>query len=66
MNRLGENQRLCLLVIIDVNESGEKKLLAVEPRYRKSKGSWSFVLRALKDRGFDAPLLAVGDGALDF
>jgi len=64
--RLGEDKRLCLLVLIGVAENGEKHLLACEPGYRESKDSWSGVLRDLKDRGLKAPVLAVGDGALGF
>jgi transposase-like protein len=64
--RLGEDKKLCLLVLIGVAENGEKHLLAVEPGYRESKDSWSTVLRDLRDRGFAAPVLAVGDGALGF
>lgn len=64
--RIGDDKRLCLLVIMGVNERGEKKLLAVEPGYRESKDSWAFVLRDLKKRGLDAPMLAIGDGALGF
>jgi transposase-like protein len=64
--RLGEDKRLCLLVLIGVAENGEKHLLAVEPGYRESKESWAAVLRDLRDRGLVAPMLAVGDGALGF
>jgi len=64
--RLGEDKKLCLLVIMGVNEFGEKKLLAVEPGYRESKDSWSFVLRDLVKRGLNVPMLAIGDGALGF
>ena len=64
--RLGEDKRLCLLVVIGVAKSGEKHLLAVEPGYRESSDSWAAVLRDMKSRGFKAPLLAVGDGALGF
>ena len=64
--RLGEDKRLCLLVLIGVAENGEKHLLAVEPGYRESKESWAGVLRDLRDRGLEAPILAVGDGALGF
>ena len=32
--------------------------------YRESTESWAGVLRDLRDRGLDAPLLAIGDGAL--
>lgn len=62
--RLGEDKRLCLLVVIGVREDGYKELLAVEDGYRESIESWSEVLRDLKDRGMNAPKLVTGDGAL--
>lgn len=64
--RLGEDQKLCLLVIIGVTEDGSKELLAVEAGYRESKDSWSAVLNSLVTRGLSAPMLAIGDGALGF
>jgi transposase-like protein len=64
--RLGEDLKLCLLVIIGVTEEGEKELLAVEGGYRESKDSWSAVLNSLIARGMKAPMLAIGDGALGF
>jgi putative transposase len=64
--RLGEDDRLCLLVIIGVTEEGKKELIAVESGYRESTESWSHVLRSLTARGMTAPLLACGDGALGF
>lgn len=64
--RLGEDKKICLLVIIGVTESGEKELLAVHPGYRESTESWLTVLRSLIDRGMTAPMLAIGDGALGF
>jgi transposase-like protein len=63
----GEDDRLCLLVIIGVNELGEKRLLALSDGYRESKASWLSVLQDLQARGLqDAPKLATGDGALGF
>ncbi len=62
--RLGEDERLCLLVVIGVREDGEKELLAVEDGYRESTDSWAAVLRDLRDRGLNEPKLVVGDGAL--
>jgi putative transposase len=62
--RLGEDDRLCLLVVIGVREDGEKELLAVEDGYRESTESWATVMRDLKDRGLNEPTLVVGDGAL--
>jgi len=62
--RLGEDDRLCLLVVIGVREDGVKELLAVEDGYRESTESWAAVLRDLKGRGLGCPKLVTGDGAL--
>lgn len=62
--RLGEDDKLCLLVVIGVREDGEKELLAVEDGYRESTESWSGVFRDMKRRGLGCPKLVVGDGAL--
>ena len=62
--RLGEDDRLCLLVVIGVREDGEKELLAVEDGYRESSDSWAAVFRDLKARGMNEPKLVTGDGAL--
>ncbi len=64
--RLGEDKKICLLVIIGATEDGDKELLAVHPGYRESTESWLTVLRSLIDRGLMAPMLAIGDGALGF
>jgi transposase-like protein len=64
--RLGEDKKICLLVIIGASEDGNKELLAVHPGYRESTESWLTVLHSLVDRGLTAPLLAIGDGALGF
>lgn len=63
----GEDDRLCLLVLIGVNEQGEKRLLALSDGYRESKASWLAVLQDLQARGLARPpALAIGDGALGF
>ena len=63
----GEDDRLCLLVLIGVNEQGEKRLLALSDGYRESKASWLNVRHDLQARGLNtAPALAIGDGALGF
>ena len=63
----GEDDRLCLLVLIGVNEQGEKRLLALSDGYRESKASWLGVIQDLQERGLMAtPQLAIGDGALGF
>jgi transposase-like protein len=64
--RLGEDRKLCLLVIIGVSENGDKELLAVSAGYRESKDSWKDILDDLRARGLNTPLLAIGDGALGF
>lgn len=61
-----QKEKLCSLVIIGVNERGEKHLLAIEDGTRESTQSWREVLLSLKKRGMSAPELAVGDGALGF
>ena len=64
--RLGDDKKVCLLVIVGVTENGNKELLAVEDGWRESKESWGSILRSLVSRGLTAPLLAIGDGALGF
>jgi putative transposase len=62
-----EDERLCLLVIIGVLPSGEKRFVAISDGFRGSAESWKTLLRDLKDRGLTAgPRLAVGAGALGF
>lgn len=62
-----EDEWLCALVVIGVNELGQKKFLAIEDGVRESKQSWREVLLGLKGRGLTIPpKLAVGDGALGF
>ena len=62
-----ERQKLCALVVIGVNERGEKHFLAIEDGVRESTQSWREVLLDLKQRGLEVPPeLAVGDGALGF
>ena len=61
------SEKLCALVVIGVNERGEKHFLAIEDGVRESKQSWREVLLDLKARGLtQAPELAVGDGGLGF
>lgn len=62
--RLGEDPKVCLLIVIGVREDGCKELLAVEDGYRESTESWAGVFRDLKRRGLNEPRLVVGDGAL--
>lgn len=62
--RLGEDKKVCLLVVVGVNQNGEKHLLAVSSGYRESEVGWKEVFSNLISRGMKAPLLIVGDGGL--
>jgi transposase-like protein len=61
-----EQTKLCALVVIGVNERGEKHFLAIEDGVRESTQSWREVLLTLKARGMNCPQLAIGDGAMGF
>jgi transposase-like protein len=61
------DDKLCLLIVVGVTESGVKELVAVEDGYRESSDSWYGLLSNLRSRGLETgPKLAVGDGALGF
>ena len=62
--RLGQDDRLCCLVMMGARIDGHKELIALQDGYRESKESWAELLRDLKKRGMRAPVLAIGDGAL--
>jgi len=64
--RLGQDERLCSLVMVGARLDGVKELVAIQDGYRESTESWAEFLRDLKKRGMRAPMLAVGDGALGF
>jgi putative transposase len=61
--RLAE-ERLCTLVVVGVRSDGAKELVAVADGLWESTESWAELLRDLRRRGMQAPVLAVGDGAL--
>lgn len=61
-----EKEKACLLVVIGATRDGRKELLALASGHRESTESWSAVLRDLRDRGLEAPRLAVADGAMAF
>ncbi len=61
-----EQTKLCALVVLGVNERGEKRFLAMEDGVRESTQSWREVLLKLKSRGMNVPKLAIGDGAMGF
>ena len=57
----------CLLIIVGVMPEGTKERVAIGDGYRESKESWKDLLLDLKQRGLQSgPLLAAGDGAMDF
>lgn len=61
------DEKLCLLAVIGVDDTGRKEVLAVVDGYRESEASWREVLTQLKSQGMTvAPELAIGDGALGF
>jgi len=62
--RLGEQSRLCCLVIVGVRADGRKELVAVADGTRESTEDWAELLRDLRRRGMGAPVVMVGDGAL--
>ena len=59
-----ELDKTALLCVLGLREDGEKELLAMVPGYRESSQSWADVLRDLRERGLERPMVAVGDGAL--
>jgi putative transposase len=62
--RLGEQGRLCCLVIVGVRADGRKELVAVADGTRESTDDWAELLRDRRRRGMRAPVVLVGDGAL--
>lgn len=58
--------KLCALVIIGVNDRGQKRFLAIEDGVRESTQSWRDVLLKLKARGMNTAKLGIGDGAMGF
>ena len=61
-----EQTKLGALVVIGVNERGEKHFLAIEDGGRESTQRGREVLLKLKSRGMSVPELAIGDGAMGF
>jgi putative transposase len=63
--RLGEKDRLCVLVLLGATADGTKELIAIQEGYRESEQSWKTLLLDCKERGLEiAPELATADGAL--
>jgi len=59
-----EGDKTAFLIVLGVNENGQKEPLAIVEGYRESTESWAEVLRDLKARGLTDPKLFAGDGAL--
>ena len=59
-------EKACLLVIIGIDEFGEKHLLGLKQGFRESADSWKELLLELRNRGMNAPALAIADGGLGF
>lgn len=59
-----EDERSALLVVLGLREDGKKELLGLGLGYRESTEGWATVLRDLRDRGMECPVLVIGDGAL--
>lgn len=59
-----QGDKTAFLVVLGVNENGEKEALAIIEGYRESTESWGAVLRDLEARGLSDPKLFCGDGAL--
>ena len=55
--RLGEQGRLCCLVIVGVRADGRKELVAVADGARESTDDWAELLRGLRRRGMGAPVV---------
>ena len=62
----GRTDQAVRVVVIGVNESGEKRFLVLEDGVRELTQSWREVLLKLKSRGMNIPELAIGDGAMGF
>jgi putative transposase len=62
----GDNPKVCVLVLMGVDEQGKKHLIALEDGVRESAQSWREVLLGAKARGLNAAKLATGDGAMGF
>jgi putative transposase len=62
----GDNPKICVLVLMGVDDAGKKHLIALEDGVRESTQSWREVLLGAKARGMNAAKLATGDGAMGF
>ena len=56
--------KLYVVVLNGVNEQGRKKLLVISDGVRESTQRWHELLLDLKERSFNAPKVALDDGAV--
>jgi putative transposase len=62
-----EEDRQCILVLMEATADGKKELIALADGHRESEESWKALLLDVKSRGLVIdPKLATGDGALGF
>ena len=57
-----KDEQMAVLVLVGLNQRGEKELLAIEEGYRESFESWCDVFRDLKRRGLRWIGLVIADG----
>ena len=62
----GDNPKICVLVLMGVDDTGKKHMIALEDGVRESTQSWREMLLGAKARGLNAAKLATGDGAMGF
>ena len=62
----GDHPKVCVLVLMGVDDAGKKHLITLEDGSRESTQSWREVLLGAKARGLNAAKLATGDGAMGF
>jgi putative transposase len=58
-----EDEQTARLVVLGLRADGKKELLGLGLGYRERSASWATVLRDLRDRGMERPVLVIGDGA---
>nr|WP_263364505.1 transposase [Candidatus Enterovibrio escacola] len=65
--KVWRDNKLFLLVVIDIEDAGRKEVLTIVYGYRESEVSWLEVLSQLTSLGISiAPELAIGDSAFVF
>ncbi len=61
------DDKLCLLVIIGVDDTGRTEVLSVLNGHRELEASWTELIEQLRAQGLQlAPKLAISDGELGF